>query len=222
MKKIILLFSIVVFAGIHPALGQVISDEEVAELINGHVLQLDNINNSNISIIRQIGDENSAVSIQEQEGIIPNLVMMNQEGSGNEGYIEQTGTELKTYLWQYDLNNEANLWSVGKNILTSVKQDGDGNIVNSYIENDGVILRSARLLQEGNQNRIDISLMGNGLGNNLVEQTAIINQYGNQHEVIALIEPFSAPFEINQYPGMGGEGMKVNISTSAFNFPMKK
>ena len=106
--------------------------------------------------------------------------------------------------------------------MTSVKQNGERNLVNSFIENYGVSLRSAMLLQEGNQNRIDLSLKGDGFSNNRTEQTVIINQYGNQNEVQAFMEPFSAPIEINQYPGFRGEGMKVNISTSTFNFPMKR
>lgn len=222
MKKIIALFSIIIFVGMYPAFGQVISEEEVIELLNGHVLHLDNQASSNISFIRQVGDKNTAVSIQGQEGVVSNLVMMNQDGIENKSYIEQTGSEIKTYLWQYNSANDANLWSLGQNIQTSVKQNGEGNIVNSFIENYGVNLRSATLLQEGNQNRIDLSLKGNGFGNNQVEQTVIINQFGNQHEVQAFMEPFSAPIEINQYSGIGGEGMKVNVSTSTFNFPMKK
>ncbi len=222
MKKMIALFSIIIFVGMYPAIGQVISEEEVIELLNGHVLNLDNKSSSNLSFIRQVGDKNTAVSIQGQEGVVSNLVMMNQDGIENKSYIEQNGAEIKTYLWQYNSANEANLWSLGQNIQTSVKQNGEGNIVNSYIENYGVNLRSATLFQEGNQNRIDLSLKGNGFGNNLVEQTVIINQFGNQHEVQAFMEPFSAPIEINQYPGIGGEGMKVNVSTSTFNFPMKK
>jgi hypothetical protein len=222
MKKLIVLLSLIVFGRMFPAIGQVISDEEVIELLNGHVLQMDNLPNSNLSFIRQVGDENTAISIQKQEGMVSNLVMVNQDGMGNTGYIEQTGSELETWLWQYNFTNEANLWSVGKKILTSVKQDGEGNLINSYIENDGVNLRSATLLQEGNQNRIDLSLKGDGFSNNPIEQTVIINQYGNRHEVKAFMEPFSEPIEINQYPGTGGEGMKVDISTSTYNFPMKK
>lgn len=224
MRKNIALFLLIIIVGMFPAIaiGQVIPDEEVIELINGHILQLDQLTNSNLSLIRQVGNENSAISIQEQEGIVLNLVMMNHDGVGNAGYIEHAGSDLKTYLHQHGLNNEANLWSVGTNILTSVKQDGQGNVIKSYIENYGVNLRSAALLQDGNQNTIDLSLKGNGFGNNLLEQIVIINQYGNQHEVTAFIEPFSTPVEIKQYSGTGGEGMKVNISTSTFNFPMKK
>lgn len=224
MRQIILLFSLIIIVGMFPAIvvGQDISEEEIVELINGHVLELNNLTNSNLSFIRQIGNKNTASSIQEKEGVVSNLVMINQDGIENTGYIEQTGSELKTFLWQNNLTNEANLWSVGKNILTSVKQNGEGNVINSYIENYGVSSRSATFLQDGNRNRIDISLIGIGFENNLAEQTVIINQFGNQHEVKAHMEPLSSPIEINQYPGIGGEGMKVNISNSAFNFPMKK
>lgn len=221
MKKVFVLFSLIVFVGMFPAIGQIVSDEEVVELLNGHVLQLDNDFNSSLSFIRQIGNENNATSIQKKEGIVSNLTMISQDGIGNAGYIGQIGSELKTYLWQYNLSNEANLWSVGGNIMTSVIQDGEENIINSYIENYGVNLRSATLIQNGNHNRIDLSLNGNGFINNLVEQTVTINQYGNQHEVKAFMEPFSVPVEINQYSGARGEGMKVDISTSTFNFPMK-
>ena len=222
MKKIITLLSLIILVGMLPITGQDISEAEVVELINGNILQLGNQTNSNLSFIRQVGDENRSISIQEQEGVVPNLLMMNQEGIRNSSYIEQTGLEIQTYLWQYNLANEANVWSAGKNIMTSVKQNGERNLVNSFIENYGVSLRSAMLLQEGNQNRIDLSLKGDGFSNNRTEQTVIINQYGNQNEVQAFMEPFSAPIEINQYPGFRGEGMKVNISTSTFNFPMKR
>ena len=215
MKKFIVLVLLIVFARAIPIIGQVVSEEEVVELLNGHILQLDNQTNKNLSFVRQVGIKNSAVSIQEQGGIVSNLVMMNQDGIANAGYIEHSGSELTTHLWQYNIGNEANLWLVGKNILTSVKQDGERNVVNSYIENDGVNKRSATFLQEGNYNRIDFSLRAS----HPMEQVAIINQYGNQHQVEAHMEPSSAPVTIDQY---GAEGMKVNVSTSAFNFPMKR
>ena len=215
MKKFIVLVLLIVFARAIPIIGQVVSEEEVVELLNGHILQLDNQTNKNLSFVRQVGIKNSAVSIQEQGGIVSNLVMMNQDGIANAGYIEHSGSELTTHLWQYNIGNEANLWLVGKNILTSVKQNGERNVVNSYIENDGVNKRSATFLQEGNQNKIDFSL----IGSHPMEQVAIINQYGNQHQVEAHMEPSSAPVTIDQY---GAEGMKVNVSTSAFNFPMKR
>ena len=215
MKKFIVLVLLIVCARAIPIIGQVVSEEEVVELLNGHILQLDNQTNKNLSFVRQVGIKNSAVSIQEQGGIVSNLVMMNQDGIANAGYIEHSGSELTTHLWQYNIGNEANLWLVGKNILTSVKQNGERNVVNSYIENDGVNKRSATFLQEGNQNKIDFSL----IGSHPMEQVAIINQYGNQHQVEAHMEPSSAPFTIDQH---GAEGMKVNVSTSAFNFPMKK
>lgn len=224
MKNFIVFIWLMIYVVIFPAIaiGQVISEEEIIELINGHILQFNNRSNSDLSFVRQVGDKNRATSIQEQEGVLSNVLIINQDGIENTGYIEQIGAELKTYLWQYNYNNEASLWSVGENIRTTVKQNGEENIINSYIENYGVHLRSASLLQEGNRNRIDLSLKGDGFDSDLAEQAVIINQFGNNHEVKALIEPFSTPIVINQYSGSRREGMRVNISTSTFDFPIKK
>jgi len=221
MRK--LLATTLVFAGSLLAVsGQVITEQEIDELLNSRDIQIDNPIIQNLAIIRQIQDENQIISFQEQRGTVANHVLVNQDGSGNSGYIEQTGSGLETQLWQYNSGNKANLWSVGENIRTLVKQDGVGNLINSYIENTGYVLRSATLLQEGNDNRIDLSLRGDGFGNTTAEQTAVINQFGNGHMAKANIDPFSAPIEIIQTPGVNGEGMKIDISTSTFSFPMKK
>lgn len=221
MRK--LLATTLVFAGSLLAVsGQVITEQEIDELLNSRDIQIDNPIIQNLAIIRQIQNENQIISFQEQQGSVANHVLVNQDGSGNSGYIEQTGSGLETQLWQYNSGNKANLWSVGENIRTLVKQDGVGNLINSYIENTGYVLRSATLLQEGNDNRIDLSLRGDGFGNTPAEQTAVINQFGNGHMAKANIDPFSAPIEIIQTPGVNGEGMKIDISTSTFSFPMKK
>jgi hypothetical protein len=222
MRKLIAYTLLLIFGGIFTARGQVITDKEVSEQLDEYFLQMDKMNNKNLSFIHQVGSENEISAIQEQEGIITNIVTIKQDGTGNAGYMEQTGSELETHLWQYGLSNEANLWSVGNNINTNVKQDGEWNIINSYIENDGLNTRSAMLLQEGNGNKINLALLGDGFGSSNIAQEVIINQFGNEHEVKAFVEPFSSPVEINQYPGPGGEGMKIDISTSDFNFPMKK
>ena len=215
--------TVLVFLGsLFAVSAQVITKQELNELLNSRDIQMDNPIIQNLTVIRQVQDENQINSIQEQQGSASNHVLVNQNGTGNRGYIEQTGSGLETYLWQYNANNEANLWSVGENIHTSVKQDGEGNVINSYIENTGLVLRSAALVQEGNDNRIDLSLKGDGFGANAAEQTVVINQKGNQHEVKAFMEPFSAPLEINQTPGVNGEGMKIDVSTSTFSFPMKR
>lgn len=213
MKKIITLLLLIIFAGMFPviAIGQVISDEEVIELLNGNPIIADFVTMSQIQEEIATINPHSGVSIQ-----------ILQNGNRNSAIIEQIGTSLNTYLSQDGSFNESNIKSEGNNIHTQIKQKGDGNVINSYIENYGVNLRSATLLQNGNQNMIDLSLKGDGFGNNLVEQKLKINQYGNKHELEVVRNPFSTPIEINQYAGAGGEGMKVEISTSTFNFPMKK
>jgi hypothetical protein len=171
--------------------------------------------------LNRVQDRNHIVTFQEQQKISTNILGVFQEGSQNSIYIDQSGSFLETRFLQYKSNNEANLWSVGEKIKVAVKQDGDGNKINSYIENSRNVFRSASLLQEGNFNKIELSLIGDGFTDHTIEQTIIINQYGNQHEVKAFMEPFYNPLEITQTPGTNGEGMKIDVSTSTFSFPTK-
>ena len=149
------------------------------------------------------------------------LAFLSQHGFQNKGSITQTGSALETSLEQINSNNQANLYSVGEKIKLKVTQDGDGNQIKSYIENDGGSLRSAELLQDGSYNKIYLSLKGNGFTDASLDQRVVITQTGNFHDLNVHREPFSTPIEITQTSPPGVEGMKVNISTSAFYFPMK-
>ncbi len=203
--------------------AQVITEEEMHNLLNSQEIQVDNPIISNFLMVRQISDGNEVVAWQSNPAGMQNTLLVNQDGTGNKAYVEQNGSGLKTHLWQYSSSNEANLWSEGNNILTEVKQQGGvNNVINGYIENKGNVVRSASMLQEGNDNRIDFSLRGDGFGADALEQSMVINQLGNGHEVDAHMEPFSESLQIDQSPGVNGEGMKVNVSTSAFSFPMKR
>ncbi|MEX2595232.1 MAG: hypothetical protein WD426_20890 [Anditalea sp.] len=203
--------------------GQEGEDVEAAVFINAQAIKMHAQQESmNSAIIQQVGENQQAITIQEQTGYQPNFFILSQKGYGNSGFIEQAGTGLNSRVIQRGNRNETNLWSIGQNINTFSSQVGDGNVINSYIKDEGITPRSASLIQEGNQNRIDLSLMGNGIESHTMDQHVRITQQGNQHEISALMEPFSAPFEITQTPGANGEGMKVNVSTSQFNFPMRK
>lgn len=208
---------------IFSASGQEAQDMEAAVDINAQAIEMHAQQEfMNSAIIQQVGENQQAITRQEQTGNLPNFFKLSQTGVGNSGFIEQIGTGLNSRLLQRGNRNEANLWSIGQHINTSSSQDGNGNVINSYIKNEGITTRSATIIQEGNQNRIDLSLMGNGFEANTKDQQVRISQQGNQHELSALMEPFSAPFEITQTPGVNGEGMKVNVSTSQFNFPMRR
>ncbi|WP_346858110.1 hypothetical protein [uncultured Draconibacterium sp.] len=216
---ITLLFFLGLFS--YTAIAQVITEAEINDLLNSREIHLKNPIISNFLMIRQISDDNNAVSIQDNPGDMRNNVLINQNGTGNAGFVEQTGSGLETHLWQYNTDNEANLWSEGKDITVEVKQDGNNNSINSFIENYFLVSRSAYLLQNGNNNRIELALFGDGIPSVSDAQQVQISQTGNDHSVDAILENSFAPITITQTPGVNGEGMQVNISNSTFAFPMK-
>jgi len=97
-----------------------------------------------------------------------------------------------------------------------VKQDGNDNTINSFIENYSLVSRSAYLLQQGNNNRIQLALFGDGIPQSNDAQQVQITQTGNDHSVDAILENSFAPITITQTPGVNGEGMQLNISNSAW------
>jgi hypothetical protein len=221
MRSIIIIF--VLFGGnLRTLSGQTAGSQELKDLLNSPVIRVDNPVIKNMSAISQIQDDNTRILLQQQNGTDNNSIIVSQEGTQNNSYIIQSGSEMQTLLQQFNSNNDAKLQSVGKNIKITVFQSGDGNQINSYIENHGPQTRLAEFTQEGNFNKINLSLRGDGFTNSAPEQRMEINQYGNSHELNAFMDPFSAPLEINQTPGLNGEGMKIDVNTSLFNFPMKK
>ncbi len=200
---------------------QVISSEELQDLLNSSELPVENPFITNSSLVRQIDQANSFTAIQNQQGSLQNNILVNQNGISNSGYINQTGAGLETKLWQYKASNEANLWSEGENINVEVKQDGIGNSINSFIENYFLVSRSAYLLQQGNNNRIELALFGDAVPSVNNAQQVEISQTGNDNSVDAMLENTFAPISITQTPGVNGEGMQINISNSVFAFPMK-
>jgi len=203
------------------ATSQVITSEEMDDLLNSSEIQVDNPVISNFLHIRQIDQANTFTAIQNQQGSMQNNILANQNGTGNSGYIEQTGSGSETYLWQYKSSNEANLWSEGDNIKIEVKQDGTSNTINSFVQNYYLESRAALLTQNGNNNRIDLAVFGNEIPSSSDAQTISITQTGNNNGVEAFLENTFSPIQITQTPGVNGEGMQINISNSAFSFPMK-
>ena len=200
---------------------EVITSEELQDLLNSSELPVENPFITNSSLVRQIDQANSFTAIQNQQGSLQNNILVNQNGTSNSGYINQTGAGLETKLWQYKASNEANLWSEGENINVEVKQDGIGNSINSFIENYFLVSRSAYLLQQGNNNRIELALFGDAVPSVNNAQQVEISQTGNDNSVDAMLENTFAPISITQTPGVNGEGMQINISNSVFAFPMK-
>ena len=214
-----ILFSILLLTAFGLHAQELISNEEMQDLLESTVIQLENPVISNFSVIRQIDEANDFKATQNQQGNLQNGILVNQNGTGNSGLIEQNGSGLETKLWQYKTSNEANLWSEGDNISVEVKQDGIDNSINSFIENYFLVSRSAYLLQQGNNNRIELALFGDVAPSVNDAQQVQISQTGNDHSVEAMLENSFAPISITQTPGVNGEGMQVNISNSAFSFP---
>ena len=221
MKTRIALLFLFLFAFSGLYAQQVISDEEMQDLLNSSEIQIENPIITNFSLIRQVDQANSFTAIQNRQGNLQNNILVNQNGTDNSGYINQTGSGLETKLWQYKSSNEASLWSEGENIRVEVKQDGDGNSINSFIENYFLVSRSAYLLQQGNNNRIELALFGDAVPSLSDAQQVEISQTGNDNSVDAMLENTFAPISITQTPGVNGKGMQINISNSVFAFPMK-
>lgn len=180
------------------SVAQVITDEEMDNLLNSQEIQIDNPIISNL-IIRQIDDRNSMVSHQNNSGVMQNKVFVKQQGNDNTAIVT----------------------SLGNNIFTEVTQIGDKNIINSYMENYHLESRTVRLMQEGNNNRIDFSLYGDEVPSGIFNQEVRISQYGDNHTLNYMKENDFNSVEITQTPGIDGAGMTVDVSTSAFSFPMK-
>jgi len=216
MKIRTILLSLFVLACFGLNAQNVISSEEMQDLLNSSEIQVDNPIISNFMLIRQIDQDNTIDVIQNQQGSVQNTILLNQNGADNTGYIQQSGSGLQTSLWQYKSSNEANLWSEGENVTQEVKQDGNDNTINSFIENYSLVSRSAYLLQQGNNNRIQLALFGDGIPQSNDAQQVQITQTGNDHSVDAILENSFAPITITQTPGVNGEGMQLNISNSAW------
>jgi hypothetical protein len=192
--------------------------EEVSEieLINIQAIPFQSGEQRNFSSIQQTGDANNATSLQRSTGSESNIIRIEQAGQANQAVTEQNGTALQSIIIQQQSQNNAFLRSEGRNVQANATQIGEDNLINSYIENQGAGTRSALFQQQGSQNHIEFSLPGA----TETDQYIRISQTGVQHEVIANMEPFTTPLEITQTPGINGEGMRINISSSASGFPI--
>lgn len=218
--KIILLFSLLLL--IFFANAQEVSDENILELFDCDLIESGLFLNSNLSIINQVENGNEMISFQQHEGRIAlNILIADQNGIGNSGYIQQVGAAHLSVLIQNGAGNEANLWSKGDATATIAYQNGDDNFINSYIKNQRVFPKSALLMQEGNNNSIELALIGNGFLNTSWPKAAVVVQQGNDLELSAKLDSYQSPLYITQQSGIYGGGMEINISNSAFNFPMK-
>ncbi|GMQ31558.1 hypothetical protein [Algoriphagus confluentis] len=198
-------------------MGQELESERNLRLVTNQIISTNGVITGNEALVRQIGDNNDSRVFQQGQ----NMASITQEGLQNTGYVEQVGSQNQASLRQTGTWNEVSLWAIGQNISINSTQEGRGNVINAYLEYAGVSGRSANLVQLGNGNRIDIALLGNGFVSS-GPQSAEVRQVGNQHTLEAFIDPFSGPISVTQNPGVNGAGMSLSISTSAFNFPLRR
>lgn len=197
--------------------AQELEREGISNLISSELMSTSGVLSGNEAFIKQIGDQNRSRSVQVGQS----MLSLRQTGDNNYGYFEQIGSQNLINMVQSGFGNESSLWSIGQNITINSSQEGTRNVINAYLENEGIVSRTADLIQVGNGNRIEIALLGNGFVSSGV-QSAEVRQTGNQNTLEAIFDPFMAPISVTQNPGVNGEGMRLNISTSSFNFPLRK
>lgn len=187
-----------------------IKDIKNIDLINLNIIPANAEAKRNIAVVQQVGNDNQAEILQQYAGSGINVSLLMQNGNNNIGFVQQVGAYLNTTLLQMGNANNANLFSSGKNITQNVQQAGNSNNVKTNFENFGNRVFNADLNQNGNNNTIDISFSGSNL--NIGEQF-ILNQMGNNQSFTGDISTINSPIQVTQTPGIGGEGMQVNITT---------
>jgi hypothetical protein len=170
------------------------------------------------AIIQQITDGNTASILQNSQGAqLGNFTQIIQkEGIGNNSIITQIGTGIGLSNIQNGHNNISNISLSGQNIILQANQYGDGNTINSIVENAGTGLREVLLEQVGNHNQIIFEFLNRTDSRLSLEESVSITQTGNGHNLNLKLDNIDSPVNVTQNPGPGGEGMQVTIIRSAF------
>ena len=193
----------------------------IDELLNSEEIQLENPVISDLLKMTQIQSDyvvNQFINVAETD---MNISAIEQEGYYNLATVGQNGHGHISLLSQKGTNNQAFLLSSGKYTSQFVTQNGDGNIIDSRVENQGWIPKVAVLKQKGSNNSINLDMTGNGVFQEGWPVAAYISQAGNDLGINAVFDRYESPLFINQQSGPTGGGMQLNITTSDFYFPMK-
>lgn len=210
MKSIIFLSLFLLLIGFVSAQD---NSEVVATDIDYSILEFQDVFMKNNQ--GSLNESDILLTLQNQNS---NYVFAKQEGEGNLTSISQEGRGHFTELIQVQNNNKANIWSLGKFSVTSVIQDGEGNLLNSYIDNNKNQLKSVLARQYGNENEISVALLNDGS----TMRAAELIQLGNKN-TINLVSDYEWDYpgiSVKQQSGSNGQGMTVNLYQSAFSFPM--
>jgi minor curlin subunit len=218
MKKILFILWIV-FS--YLSITAQILENEISNLGDANIVENEVLQHLNLTFINQVGNKNNTVVIQQNTAAFSNHIISEQRGLENNTFINQTGTSHATGLVQKGDFNDAQINSTGQLTSSVVNQSGDWNNVNLSIENKDDFLKVAQVLQTGNNNLVDLKITGSRFFWESDVKDAIIAQTGNNHSFSAVLDSYKSPIVVNQQAGPNGEGMKVDISTSDFYFPMK-
>ena len=109
--------------------------------------------------------------------------------------------------------------AVGGLTNTEVNQTGNNNSIVGILGNNSLQLYSAILEQRGNSNNIELTLLGNNEISG-VERLVSVTQNGSNLNFSGTYDSPDVPVRIEQKSGENGQGMDVNVTTSAFYFPI--
>ncbi|MDX8339497.1 hypothetical protein SLH46_09910 [Draconibacterium sp. IB214405] len=192
--------------------------EHLLELMQVGIVDCDLSLTNNSSVIGQVGNENSIDVKQEQNGLLNNSIFSIQLQTENQAGIVQQGSGHSTILKQDGNQNYANIWSVGSKTVTEVYQLGNGNSINSYIDNQGILPKSNLLTQVGDNNTMEVALLGNGdTWTERLPKTVDATQIGvNNNLELILDNSFLPGIKVTQTGGM-----TLSIRQSDFYFPIQ-
>jgi len=193
-------------------------EEKIRELNDFHVIEAEPGFYTNLSQISQIGESNTIIAIQESSGDQLNSILSTQLQQDNSGYIKQVGAHHTSILYQNGSDNEANLWSLGERTFSEAYQYGNGNDINAYVDNQGILPKAFLLQQIGDNNSMDVALLGNGdRWYKRLPKVLDVNQFGNDNNLELVLEQSIFPgIKVTQ-----NGGMNLSVKQSDFYFPMK-
>ncbi len=217
-NKIILLFSLLLVVFFANAQDEeentgILTTSETEELLQVNIIEFGSPVINDILQLQQVGDDNKLIAIQQLSDNTSYVFTAKQTGDGNIGYVNQTGNNHESLLFQNGNLNIANLWSVGANTQNFVQQEGNANLVNSFVENFNSPSKTVTSIQIGDDNEINLALIDEGAS---LSGIAVL-QTGQSNFAELYLNHFDSPYLNVVQTG----GAKISITHTDFSFPTK-
>lgn len=205
MKKVLAL--LLLFICTWELQAQILQPEHLEFIDDNKIIEA--LSESNL-LIQQISQADNAFVETDQQMNFNNRAFINQHGNNHNTRLSQTG-----------IGNEALLLAVGGLTNTEVNQTGSNNSIVSILGNNSLQLYSAMLEQKGDGNKIKLALLMNDEVPGL-ERVVSVTQTGNDlnFSFFGTNNSPDVPVNVEQKSGVNGQGMDVNVTTSAFYFPL--